>query len=559
MKQSVLTSILIVVLCTLLSVGAQAQGVVTITYNGSTASVEIPDTVSGVFVTSGSSSNVVIFSTTTTKEYTYRLTGSSDDGSFSITGTYKLEVELDGLTLTNAHGGAAIDVQCGKNIDVKLTEGTVSTVSDSPNGTQKAAIYFKGHPEFKDGGTLNVTGLKSHAISAKEEMQLKPSLGTINVLGAVKDGLHCGKDEKSADHNYFQMKGGTVNITNVGDDGIDTGDYGTIRIEGGHLSINVPDGATGLKADSIVSISGGTQTIAVRGTDAKGMRASYAVNITGGETAIHVVGDGSKGIKAKCVADTVTNATVTNGGHVNISGGSVSITAIGGNYIDTAANDTVKCMAMSVDGNLLHTGGSVDLTAMGPEAKTYNVRGTESLLSATFVTRWLPWLFNVYDYQYDMTAYVVVSANGQLLSDYSTVAVAAFIGDACVGYADFETPDYGILRIHSNDLAAQNVTFRLYNYTDGSVYELTPAETVTFANAASTATPAVPLVLSYTSFLKGDVNLDGQVGIGDIVAITNVMAGIETDAGVIARADVNEDNTVGIGDIVAITNIMAGK
>ena len=64
--------------------------------------------------------------------------------------------------------------------------------------------------------------------------------------------------------------------------------------------------------------------------------------------------------------------------------------------------------------------------------------------------------------------------------------------------------------------------------------------------------------------LKGDVNNDGQVGIGDIVAITNVMAGIFTDMSeeeieiLKAAADVNGDGQVGIGDIVAITNIMAG-
>ena len=64
--------------------------------------------------------------------------------------------------------------------------------------------------------------------------------------------------------------------------------------------------------------------------------------------------------------------------------------------------------------------------------------------------------------------------------------------------------------------------------------------------------------------LKGDVNGDGVVGIGDIVAITNVMAGIEQNPVIIARANVNGDTNdagepiVGIGDIVAITNIMAG-
>ncbi|MBQ3629908.1 MAG: autotransporter-associated beta strand repeat-containing protein [Prevotella sp.] len=58
--------------------------------------------------------------------------------------------------------------------------------------------------------------------------------------------------------------------------------------------------------------------------------------------------------------------------------------------------------------------------------------------------------------------------------------------------------------------------------------------------------------------LVGDVNNDGQVGIGDIVAITNIMAGLTTDEETIQRADVNGDDDIGIGDIVTITNIMAG-
>ena len=61
---------------------------------------------------------------------------------------------------------------------------------------------------------------------------------------------------------------------------------------------------------------------------------------------------------------------------------------------------------------------------------------------------------------------------------------------------------------------------------------------------------------SVTVFPRGDVNRDGQVGIGDIVAITNIMAG-SNDAGY--DGDVNNDDQVGIGDIVAITNIMAGE
>ena len=56
----------------------------------------------------------------------------------------------------------------------------------------------------------------------------------------------------------------------------------------------------------------------------------------------------------------------------------------------------------------------------------------------------------------------------------------------------------------------------------------------------------------------GDVNGDGEVGIADVVAVTNVMAGNEQRADVLLSADVNGDGEVGIADIVSITNIMAG-
>ena len=58
--------------------------------------------------------------------------------------------------------------------------------------------------------------------------------------------------------------------------------------------------------------------------------------------------------------------------------------------------------------------------------------------------------------------------------------------------------------------------------------------------------------------LVGDVNNDGFVGIGDIVSVTDIMAGIINNEEYVKRADVNGDGVVGIGDIVAITNIMAG-
>jgi hypothetical protein len=53
------------------------------------------------------------------------------------------------------------------------------------------------------------------------------------------------------------------------------------------------------------------------------------------------------------------------------------------------------------------------------------------------------------------------------------------------------------------------------------------------------------------------VNSDGQVGIGDIICVSNFMAGVPNGV-TLQQADVNGDGQVGIGDIISITNIMAG-
>ena len=81
---------------------------------------------------------------------------------------------------------------------------------------------------------------------------------------------------------------------------------------------------------------------------------------------------------------------------------------------------------------------------------------------------------------------------------------------------------------------------------------------VTFTNTGEQQCVILYIEYHFGEDLAGDVNGDGQVGIGDIVAITNVMAFVVTDEETIKRADVNGDGDIGIGDIVAITNIMAG-
>lgn len=73
--------------------------------------------------------------------------------------------------------------------------------------------------------------------------------------------------------------------------------------------------------------------------------------------------------------------------------------------------------------------------------------------------------------------------------------------------------------------------------------------------------PTVTLNFAYgvSIDIQGDVNGDSQVGIGDIISVTNFMANGEQSGITLEQADVNSDGLVGIGDIITIANIMAGN
>lgn len=336
---------------------------ISIVYNGSTAKVTIPSSIKDVTCTSGTNSHVVITAKNTAEEYLYEVQGSSSNGSLTINGDYKMSVMLGGLALTSGKG-AAIDIECGKRIDIILAEGTTNTLSDYAGGEQKAALYTKGHAEFKGAGTLNVSGNVKHAIAAKEYLELKGSLGTINILKAVSDGIHCGKGEKgNPEDNYFQMNGGIVTISNCGSDCIDSDDYGNVKIKGGTLTLNVAqEDGTGIKCDSLFTMSGGTLTLAVSGVVAEGIRCSYRASFNGGSIDGAVTALGSRGIRGKKA--TKSTDTTKNGGYLDFNGTNVTLTVSGGTY----TVDQSKCFGIKADQTLKQTAGDISITVSNSAA-----------------------------------------------------------------------------------------------------------------------------------------------------------------------------------------------
>ena len=347
---------------------------VKVAYNGSTATVTIPSYVKGV-TSSVTGSTVVLTSKNTTDEILYTVSGTSSNGSLTIIGEYKLSVALAGLNLTSTTTKAPIDVECGKRINLILNEGTTNTITDGASNAAKGAFYTSGHLEIEGGGTLNVKGNAKHALCAKEYLQIKKTTGKINILGAVSDGIHCGKGKENDDNSFFQINGGEVTVSNAGSDCIDCDDYGCAIIKGGNIVLNVTqkDG-TGIKADSCIYMTGGNINVDVAGNISDGIRASYAAYFDGGSITAKVSGMGARGIRAK--KTTKTTDTVLNGGYLYFNGTNADITVTGTKNV---ADNTV-CYGIKADTEFKQTAGTVTITVSSTDdsTKAYNFKSNTS-------------------------------------------------------------------------------------------------------------------------------------------------------------------------------------
>ena len=296
---------------------------VRVVYDGSSASVVIAGNIAQYLTPEVNGAHVSIAqSDDLAQEITYTLSGISGDGEFYMSGSYKATVELNGLTLTNTipvYSGAAIHIQNGKRIKVKVCNGTENSLTDASSGSQKGCLYVKGHAEFAQKGTLNITGKVKHGIKTGEYMTLKNA--TLNIASAVGDGISCAE--------YFLMESGTVNISGVADDGIQC------DIDG--------DSSTGETADHEEEDSGN-------------------IYLQGGTLNIAVTADAAKGIKGE--------------GDMTISGGTITVTTSGGGVWDSDKQKTKSCACLGADGNIIICGGTIDLTSTGTGGKGINGDGT---------------------------------------------------------------------------------------------------------------------------------------------------------------------------------------
>lgn len=317
---------------------------VQIVYNGTTATVTIPEQLVGsVTCSSGTSSDVVLTNTNMTDEVFYHVSGSSTAGSLTITADYKMTVKLNGVSLTSTKG-AAIELACGKRIDVILGEGTTNSLADFAGGTQKACFNTRGHVELSGAGTLNVTGNCNHAIRTKEYLDVKKTVKAINILKAANDAIHVGQ--------YFQMAGGVLTIDkNTVNDGIQ------VEYETDDNDQVIAD----VENTGEINIMGGTFDITLANAeDAKGIKADGDITISGGTFTINAQSNGSRGIQ--------TDGDITIGEEDNTT--TMTIAATGGKCTVAAdQDDPHKCWGMKIDGDMTVNGGTIKVTKNGSTTK----------------------------------------------------------------------------------------------------------------------------------------------------------------------------------------------
>ena len=391
------------------------DGTVGVSYDGTTANVTVAGNVAQYLTVETSGAHVsIVQSEDLAEEITYTLAGTSADGGFYMEGSYKATIELNGLTLTNqsaTYSGAAVHIQNGKRIKVKPLTGTTNTLVDAASGAHKGCLYIKGHAEFAQKGTLNVTSNVKHAIKTGEYFTIKNT--TINVLGAVGDGISCNE--------YFLMESGTINISGTQDDGIQcdldgtesTGeltdhedeDSGNIYLQGGTINVSVTaDKAKAIKSEGDMTITGGTITCSTSGggvwdTDELKTKAAACLSADGnmtvsGEAVLNLTstGAGGKGISADgtltfnggtTIVSTSGNALVaSSSGNLSVITNSRSLD----NYT-TSYKSSPK--GIKADGAIIINDGIINITTTGAggegiESKDYiNITGGQVIVNAS--------------------------------------------------------------------------------------------------------------------------------------------------------------------------------
>lgn len=301
--------------------------------------------------------------TSSKKDVAYTLKGSTTNGSFKLYSDKKSQINLNGISITNPTG-AAINIQSGKTMLIKLADGTTNYLEDGAEYTltdgeqQKGTFFSEGQLVFSGEGALNVKSNYGHGIASDDYVRVRGGNITIN---STRDGISTS--------DRFIMYGGDVNITAL-QDGIDV-DEGYIEIGAGQLTVNAGDEGitasyegdedTGVIDPLItpyIDIKGGLVKVTTTGDKGHGLRAMSTLNMSGGIVQATVMGAGSKALMSE--------------GDMSLTGGKVTAFAEGGALYESDINDLSSSASVRSKGVLTIENMTLGVKSTGTGGKGIN-------------------------------------------------------------------------------------------------------------------------------------------------------------------------------------------
>lgn len=219
-------------------------------------------------------------STTISKNGTYYLTGTINDGMLTIDTDGYVKLILDNVSITNSNG-PAIYVLNSKGTYIELKNKNY--LSDGGNSELDGVIYSRDDLIIEGDGYLEITANQDGIVS-NDDLIINSGNITVN-----------SKDDGIKSRDSVVINGGSITINSEGDgikstNDTDT-DKGYILINGGNISIN--SNLDGIQAETKLVINEGVFSIKTSSTNdySKGLKANN-IELNGGTYDINSVDDG---------------------------------------------------------------------------------------------------------------------------------------------------------------------------------------------------------------------------------------------------------------------------
>ena len=332
----------------------------------------------------------------------YLISGTLENGQIVVDtqDTAKVELLLNGVSVTSAFGPAVLVKSAPKRVVLTTVTGSVNLLSDGsdylvPDDQQaeggiypNACIYACDDLTINGEGTLRITGNADKGINTKDDLKLEGGTVIVQSIGA---GVRA--------NDSLSVLGGEIHVT-AGGDGMKTANTETE----GKGQITVQDGALyitsmgdGLSAATDLSVSGGTIVIETKDADGSTLQESTPSNTPGGDMGglPRRPGGGMGGgmMEGNSNKATISAKGLKAAGTLTVSGGRITVTAMDdglhsdGSILITDGSMYIRSAddGMHAEADLILRGGTTEIAQSyeGLEALHISIEGGTNRVTAS--------------------------------------------------------------------------------------------------------------------------------------------------------------------------------